>query len=792
MIRNYLKIAFRNLVKNKVYSTINITGLAISLAATILILLWVWDELGYDRMHSKADRIYQLSSTFDITSDNLWPVGPPPLAEFGKAEIPGIETATRLWKSRAVITTINDNHKFTEKGQHVDPAFFEIFDFPLLAGDRQHLFPDNQSIILTKALAKKYFGNNEALGQTVLVNMDPLVAAGERNFTVTGVIDDFPLNSSIQTDFLLPFDLLDEIPGTEGISEQWGNFGFPTYFLLKAGTDPQKAAKQLVDIHRKNNESEFFNRLVYFLQPLEKVHLFDAKGTERGMQQVRIFVLVAGIILLIACVNYVNLITARTARRGKEVGVRKVVGANRTHLFYQFITESVLVFLIATVLAIALTYVGMPLYNNLSGKEMEFSLLDTRIWLLFGSTLLAVVILAGIYPALLLTTFNPIPALKGMMAGIGKNSGLRKTLVVFQFSCSIILIISTIMISRQLDYIRQKELGYDKANVFLFPQLNFLSRFEAIRTELERQPGIRGVTAASGDISNMDTGTGDIEWEGKPATMANYMVSYMAIDHKFMDVLDVQLTEGRGLTGTPADSGYMLLNETAVKQMGLKNPIGMSIVFRDRPRTVIGVIKDFHFNDLKQAIGPCVLFSDSRYALGGMYVKTSGTDASLALDAVKKLWKQYNSAFELDYHFMDESFDNFYKSDIQVGKLFNIFAGIAILISCLGLFGLVTFTAETKVKEIGIRKTLGASVTNVVLLISRDFLLLVGLSLLVAFPVGWWMMNSWLANYVYHTGIEWWVFVVAGTAAFAIAAITVCGKSVKAAQENPIKALRTE
>jgi len=792
MIKNYIKTAFRTLAKNRSYSAINIVGLAVSLSAAVLILLWVWDELSYDRMHDKSDRIFQISTTFDASSDNVWPVGPPPLALFGKAEIPGIEEACRFSNSEAAITKVNDDRKFTESGQYVDPSFFTVFDFSLLEGSQQTPFPDNNSIILTKTLATKYFGDKEAMGQTVVVTVDASATDSKRNFRVTGIVDDFPLNSSIEADFLLPFDLLNENREGEGLNAEWGNFGYRTFFLLQNGTNPTAIEKQLADLHRKNNDAEIFKTLVYYLQPLENLHLYNGKGEERGMQQVRIFTLVAGIILLIACINYVNLVTARSTRRSKEVSVRKVVGANRLHLFWQFITESVVVFVIALALAIGLTYAAMPLYNGLSGKEMVFSLLDTRVWLLFGCTLFAVVLLAGVYPALLLSTFKPAQALKGILPGIGKNNGFRKALVVVQFSCSVVLIIATIVISRQLEYIRKKELGYDKENVFLFSQRNFIGRFDAIRAELESQPGIKGVTAASSDISNIGSGTGDIEWEGKPANMANFMVNQMAVDHRFLAVMNIPLIAGRGFSGMPSDTSYIVLNETAVKQMGLKDPVGMAISFRNSPRTIIGVAKDFHFNDLKTAIGPCVLFSEDSMPLGGMYVKTTGNDAAQAIAAVDKLWKQYNSEFEFDHQFMDESFDKLYKGDIQAGKLFNVFAGIAILISCLGLFGLVTFTAETKFKEIGIRKTLGASISNIILLISKDFLQLVGISFLIAFPLGWWMMNKWLANYVYRTGMEWWMFVIAGFTAFAIAAITVCGKSLKAARENPIKAIRTE
>ncbi len=792
MLKNYLNTAFRTLVKNKSYSAIHIVGLAVSLCTAVLILLWVWDELSFDRMHSKGDRIYQVSTTFDPTSENMWPVGPVPLAPFAITEVPAIEAACRFSSSEAALMKADDNQAFTESGKYVDASFFSLFDFPLIKGDAQHPFPNKHTIVLTQTLAENYFGDGEAIGQTVLINLDPTAAASKQLFTVTGVLEDFPLNSSIEADFLLPFDLLEE-KWPNGLNDEWGNFGFPTYFLLRDHADAKRVGKQLADLHRKHNEADIFKTLVYYLQPLKDIHLYDAKGEERGMQQVRIFILVAGVTLLIACINYVNLVTARATRRTKEVSVRKVVGANRGHLFWQFIIESVMVFLMAMVLALGLAMLAMPVYNTLSGKQMAVDLLDSRIWALLLGSLLAVVLLAGIYPALLLSTFRPAQALKGMLPGVGRNSVFRKALVVVQFSCSVVLIIATLVISQQLDFVRQKDLGYDKENIFIFNQRNFVSQFEAIRNELVNQPGVVGVTAASSDISNIGSGTGDIEWEGKPANMASFMVNQIAVDPQFVEVMGLQLAEGKAFAGTPADSGYVLLNETAVKQMGLSDPVGKSITFRYRPVTVTGVVKDFHFADLKRAIGPCVLFNAGKNApLGAMYVRAAKGKADQAIAAVGQLWNRYNAGFEYDYRFLDASFDRQYKSDIRAGKLFNMFAGIAILISCLGLFGLVTFTAETKVKEIGIRKTLGASITSIMVLISKDFLKLVGIALLVAFPLGWWMMNRWLDDYVYRTAVEWWVFAAAGAAAFAIAAITVCSKSLRAAQANPINAIRTE
>ncbi|MFD2743774.1 MULTISPECIES: ABC transporter permease [Sphingobacterium] len=792
MIKNYFKMAWRTLSKNMSYSAINIVGLSVSLCATILILLWVWDELSFDRMHDKAERIFQVSTTFDSTSDNAWPVGSAPLAEFGQKEIPAIEASCRFSNSDAILIKENDNQPFEESGKYIDDSFFQLFDFPLIAGDRAHPFSDKHAIILTKSLAQKYFGNDNALGKSVLVDSDPSSGLGKQPFTVTAIIDDFPLNSSVTADFLLPFALLADT-WENGINDEWGNFRFPTFFLLRDAKEAAVVGKQLADMHRRHNDADIFKGLVYYMQPFTSVHLFNAKGQERGMQQVRIFIIVAMVTLLIACINYVNLVTARSSRRMKEIGMRKISGATRIHLFWQFITESFVVTLIAIVLALGLAYLFLPIYNTLSGKEMMIQLSDIRLWLVFAGCLVLVLLMAGVYPALLLSTFRPIKALKGFIIMSGRNNSFRKTLVVVQFVCSVVLIISTLVIGQQLEFIRQKDLGYDKENVFIFGQQNFASKFEAIRTELMNKPGIIGISAASSDISNIGSGTGDINWEGKPASMSNFMINKIAVDHEFVEVMNLEILAGKSFTGTPADSSYILLNESAIKAMGLNDPVGKSLTFMYRPVTIAGIIKDFHFADLKREIEPCVLYNMGlRAPLGAMYVRTASGQADHALAGVRQIWSRYNANLNFNYKFLDSAFDEQYKSDIRAGKLFKIFAGIAILVSCLGLFGLVTFTVETKVKEIGIRKTLGASISQIIIFISKDFLKLVGISFVIAFPLGWWMMKRWLEDYVYRTDIAWWVFVFAGIGAFGIAAITVCGKSLRAAKSNPINSLRNE
>lgn len=779
MIKNYFKIAFRTLSKNKSYSAINITGLAVSLAAAVLLLLWVWDELSYDRMHSKADRTYVMTAALGSDSEDVWYSTPSSIATFGKNEIPAIEAAARVNDGGTELIEYQGK-RFQESVQNVDPDFFRIFDFPFIAGDSKLPFPNLHSVVISESIAKKYFGDTDPIGKMLQINKAD-------NFQVSGIIQDMPGNSSLQYDVLFPFELLGE-NGKRALNSDWANFNYETYLLLKPGSDPNLVSQQLTKIHVDNNKeyADVLKDFKYGLFPLLDLHL---KGDSQRYQQVQIFMVVAIVILLIACINYVNLVTARSSRRSKEVSVRKIVGANRMHLFWQFISESFVVFIISMILAIGLIYLAMPMYRDLSAKDIVFSLFDYKVWALFGASMLVVLLVAGVYPALMLSTFKPALALKGILPGLGKSNGFRRILVVIQFSCSVILIVSTIVIGKQLAYIRQVDLGYNKENTMMFKRYNFVN-LETIKSELKNQPGISGVTASSLRLDNVQSFSTSIDWEGKPASMNQYTINQLSVDQDFLDVMGMELVAGNGFTKTAADSTNYILNETAVKQMGFEDPIGKALTHQGKPGTIVGVVKDFHFQDMKNAIGPVILFTT--WGKDNIYVRTTAKDAKLAVAAVNKLWKQYNADYEFDYTFMDDAFDRLYREDIRTGRLFNIFAGIAILLSCLGLFGLVTYTAETKTKEIGIRKTLGASVANIILLISQDFLKLVIVSFVVAFPLAWWMMNSWLDNYAYRTAIEWWIFAIAGFGAFAIAALTVCGKSLRAAQENPIKTIGTE
>jgi putative ABC transport system permease protein len=789
MFTNYILVAYRTLIKNKTYSLINIFGLAISLTASILLLLWVWDELSFDRFNQKVDLIYTAAATFDKDHKQVWSTTPAPLATYAKQQIPAVENACRISDNGDILMQYGDK-KFTEKRTcYADPSLFTMFDFPVVEGSAKQPFPDNRSMIISQSTAKKYFGEEDAVGKIIKMN-------GKDDFKITGVIKDMPLNSSIRYDIVMPFNILGEgytaSSYWKSLDADWGDYNYNTFFLVKPGTNAALMGKQLADMHRKNQNEAFIKDLYYVMQPLAKVHLYTANGEDNGAQIVKIFFVVAVVILLIACINYINLVTARATKRAKEVSVRKIIGAGQKHLFWQFIIESLLVFLIAMLISLVIIYSIMPFYNALSGKSLIFNFYDGRVLVLYGCALMVTVLFAGIYPALTLSSFNPATALKGMIPGFGKNATFRKMLVVVQFTCSIILIISTVIIGQQLKYIRQKNLGFDKENILSFSGRKFADHYDAVKAELQKQPGITAVTCASGDIMNIQSSTGDAEWDGKTAEQANFMINQIDVDRNFLKILNMQLISGTGFTGTPADSAHYIINEAAARQMHMKNPIGKRFTFHSRNGVIVGVVKDFHYQNMRLNIQPCIISYQNFWNWWRFYVKTTSDNAPQAIAAIQKLWKQYNPDYDLEYKFLDHGFDEMYKNDIRIGELFNCFAGIAIIISCLGLFGLVTFTAETKVKEIGIRKTLGASVSNIIMLLSTDFMKLVLISLLIAYPIAWLMMKKWLTNYAYRTELQWWVFAGAGACAFFIAFITVSSKAFRAAQNNPVKALRSE
>jgi len=791
MIRNYFKTAWRNILRNKFYASINVIGLTVGLTVGLLILLWVNDELNFDGFHKKSKQIYQMEAQIGTgTSKQTWGGVPAPIATHAVKEIPEVVNSVRIGQNYdyAIFRYKDKLLPAGENGAYyTEPSLFKIFDFKLLRGNANNPFPDLHSIIITESTAKRFFDDADPIGKVLL-------ADNRDNYTVAGILPDFPEKSTLKADMLFSFDVVKKNFGGNGnwktVEDDWGDYFYQTFLLLRPGASPQTVANKLTAIHQSAQKEAVGAGLNYKMQALEKIHLYNPDGTPAGLQTVKIFLIVAILILLIACINYVNLSTARAMMRSKEVSVRKIIGAERLQLFAQFIIETTLFFSIALILSCIAVKLLMPVYNNISGKQMTFDLMDLAVWKVIGLIAICTLAASSIYPALLLSSFKPISALKGKISlGIG-NALFRKALVVTQFIFSIGLIIGTLIINNQLKYIREKDPGYDRSQVFSFGMRDMQKNYQGIRAELLEQPGIKAVTSAQDNIVSIDGNTGDTDWDGK-APNQSFLIHPMSIDREYFKFFKLKLADGDSFLGVAADSAHYILNETAVREIGMKNPVGKRFKLHDRDGIIVGVVKDFNFASLKQKIEPFIFY----YRPGNnwrMFVKTSGKDAPRALEAVRNVWKKYNSAFPFDYSFLDDDYDHMYKSDQRSGKLFSAFAGIAIFISCLGLFGLATYTSQVKIKEIGIRKVLGASVTNITTMLSKDFMALIVISLVIASPVAWFLMGKWLQDYAYRVNIEWWVFALAGLATIVIASMTISYQAIKAALMNPVKTLRSE
>lgn len=788
MFRNYFKTGWRNLVKNKFYSVINIAGLTIGLTVGLLILLWVQDEFSYDSFHKNAPDIIRLENMVATgVNRQLWTVTAAPIGYLAKKDIPGVKDFVRISDDSYYGLFKYDDKVFDkEKTFFTDPSFFSVFDFNLIKGNGSTPFPDNNSIVITESTSNKYFGNDNAIGK--IITADDSIP-----FKVTGVVKDFPKNSTIQGDIIFPMSLLAQklyTGRTDGrnLQNDFHQFGYETYLLLQPGFSFDGFAKKLRDMHLTVKPDD--TDIGYVWLPLEKMHLYSADGKGGGIGTVRMFMIIAILILLIACINYVNLSTARSMLRAKEVTMRKIIGAAKWQLFMQFIVETLLMFAFVTVCTIVLVYFLVPYFNGVSGKEIAFNLTDVHVWEIILATIIVTLIISSVYPALLLSSFEPVKSLRGrILAGID-NALFRKLLVVIQFSFSIILITGTIIIGNQLQYMRSKTLGYDKENVLSFNMINMAAHFDAVKAELLKQPGISDVTWASSDLINNGQQTGNNSWDGKEEG-ATMMLTPWGIDKNFISFFNMQMADGNSFTGSIADSTHYILNETAVRTANIKDPVGKKFSLWGREGTIIGVVKDFYFASMQKEIQPAIFYyQPDNYRR--MYVKTTGKDAPKAIAAAEQEWKKYNAGFTFDYVFLNDSYDKLYKSEERTGTLFNLFAVLAIFISCLGLLGLATYTAQIRTKEIGVRKVLGASVSGIIKLLTKDFVVLVLIAIGIATPIAWFAMSRWLQDYAYKINIGWSVFVVAGALSITIAIFTISFQAIKAAIANPVKSLRTE
>ena len=791
MFQNYFKTAWRHLLKNRFYSAINIIGLAIGLAVGIMILLWVQDETSYNRFFPQLDQLYKVNSHIGSgAAEQVWTGAPSPVAVYARQSMPEAEAVIRVRWNGGMAVRQGTKKIIENNTANVDPAFFSFFGLKMLKGDAAHPFNGINSIVLTSSLATKYFGTDDPLGKTLTTDKE--------SYTVSGVIPDFPSNSTMGYDAMFPMDLYARqftASGGNGawktIDEDLGNYMYDIYLRLRKDASAANVEKKLTQLYWQHRPDEKSNGGHFTLQAVSSLHLVAADGNTSALQIVRIFLLVAVLTLAIACINYVNLATARAMLRSREVSMRKIIGAARYQLFIQFIVESALLFVLASVVAFTLIWLLLPIYNTLSGKHLLFSLRDRNVWLVVGTAVIGTMALAGVYPALLLSSFKPLQALKGKLSfGMG-NVSFRKALVVTQFVFSIGLIAGTLIIGLQLRYIREKDIGMDKEHIFSFGLNEAVhNHYDAVRQELLKQPGILAVAASDNGIANNSPNTtGDTYWEGKPAN-STFLVHPNGVDPNLIPLLKMQMVAGHNFTGTPADSGYLILNETAVRNAGIKDPVGKRFDLWQTHGTIIGVVKDFNYASLHQAVEPFAFYYDRTG--WQLYVKASGREIPAAIAGAQRVWKTYAPGIDFQYSFLDEDFNNMYQSEKRTGILFSIFAVVAILISCLGLLGLASYTAQVKTKEIGIRKVLGATTPRIIYLLARDFIWLVGIAFLVATPVIWYAMHGWLEHYAYRITIPWWVFLFTGGMVIGIALVTVGVQAIRAALANPVKALRTE
>jgi len=807
MFKSYLKIALRNLRRQAFYSFINITGLVVGIACVIFITLFVNDELSYDKFNYKADRTYRLVTDFLIRGNQFQaamsggPVGQGMLREF-----PEVEQQTRIRpNSNFFIRYENVTYK-EDNIYYVDSTFFDVFSIELLVGDKDDVLVAPNSILLSETSAKKYFGNENPLGKSLRID--------ERtDYNVTGVFKDFPNNSHFRTDILASLSTLDI-----SVNDLWTNANFFTYIVLKEGTSPEDLVKKypvlidkyiLPEVERVTGLTvtsleEMNVKCEWILQPITDIHLYSDYlheiGINGNIQYVYIFSAIGLFILLLACINFVNLATARSTLRAKEVGIKKVVGSDRKSLIAQFLTESVAISLIALLIALALVYLLLPYFNTLTGKTLLYSnILNSATILIILLIPFITGILAGSFPAFILSKFNPAVILKSNLSSGVKKGWLRSGLVTFQFTTSIVLIICTIVVIDQLNYIQNKKLGFNKEHVLIINDTFILhDRAETFKQEVFKNPAIISGTMSSYLPITSNRGNNGTAPDADINSEKFQPMQTFRVDTDYIKTMGMEIVQGRDFSEDfPTDSMAAIINEACAKEFGWDNPLEHTVgryVAGDPPVMaefqVIGVVKDFHFESLKNNIEPVILYLAR--SSGNISFRFKTENVASVIDNIRSVWNSTVPGQPFSYKFMDESFNNMYEAEIRISEIFGVFAMLAIFIGCLGLFGLSAFTAERKTKEIGIRKVHGATVKNVVILLSKEFAKLILISFIIAAPIAYYLMSGWLQNYAYRTGLNPWTFFISGLLAMAIALITVSYHAVKAGLLNPAKSLKYE
>jgi putative ABC transport system permease protein len=797
MIRNYFKVAIRHLQKNKLYAFINVFGLAIGITSCLLIGIYIWHELSYDSFHKNANRIVRVTWEYNFgDADNKTATTGTKVGPQFQRTFPEVENYVRTLKYPRVIEY--NKKQFDEKNfLYADSAFFSVFSFQLIKGNPATVLDAPEKLVITKSMAKKYFGEDDPIGKTIKVN-------ATKEFVVTGVAEDAPKNSQIQFDFIGSFKTL-----SASKEEKWSEANYITYLLINKEQQLPALQKKVSGYARRVGKEEMqlqgSNFMNYHLEPLTRVHLYSKlDGFEPNNNIVYIYVLavVALLILLIACVNYTNLSTAQSAGRSGEIGIRKVLGADKRQVFNQFICESFLLTILAVGIAILLSTLLMPYFNQLSGKELTSNILFHPMAIAITITLAIVVsFVAGAYPAFVLSNSKVIKILKSGFHFTG-SSALRKSLIVCQFVISIFLIITTLVILQQLSYIQNKDLGYNKDQLLVLPaDQKLLDQYDDFKNAIKANPGVLSVAGAYEEPTHI--GWADGLHKGNSANGQSISINALPADEDIVKTLGMQIIAGADYTRTDVlqfdttNNGNnvkytFILNESAVKALGWtpEEAVGKTVT-KGYEGIVKAVVKDFHFKSLHEAITPLAIFMDRR-KVGAMFIKLSGKNTAATLASLEKIWKQRMTHRPFEYSFLDESYEALYKVEQRTAGVFTSFSTLAIILACMGLFALTAYTMVQRTKEIGIRKILGATVADILTLVSKDFIKLVTIALLIAIPIALFVVNKWLEGFTYKTTIHWWVFVIAGALTLVIALITICLQAIKTALSNPVKNLRTE
>ena len=799
MFKNYLKIALRNLKKHAGYTIINILGLAIGMTCCVLIALYVWDEVTYDRFHENAERIYRLrieryasGGESELTATASGPMAPAILQDF-----PQVEQAARI-SQRTYLVEQGDRRFYEEDFFWADSSFFEVFSFPLLRGNPATALTAPYSVVLTEAMAQKYFGRADPMGQVLTIE--------ERDLTVTGIVEAAPAQSHFRFDFLGSFTTLEVLAEEPSSEWNWWSLSYYTYLLVAEGASIealQEGLRELPSRYIGDQESVSGYRQFLYLQPLTDIHLTSHYRYELQPNSytayVYIFSAIALFILLIACINFMNLATARSAQRAQEVGLRKVLGANQGQMIKQFLGESVFLSLLALVLALVLIQVLLPAFNQLASKELALHYIQ-QAPLVLAMVVFAVVVglIAGSYPAFVLSSFRPVEVFKGRVRKGASGVFLRQGLVVLQFAISLVLIVGALIVFQQLDFMQTKNLGFEKEQMLVLRVRNneaVIESYEAFKDELRKQPAVLNA-AFSSSIPGRDQFTNVISRQ-QGMNEEGQTMYILAADYDFAETYGLEMVTGRALSEEyPSDdTSAFVINEAALKALGWQTPdeaLGQELTrqFSDT-REVVGVVKDFHFQSLQHSIDP-IVFQIRQSWYGYVSVRIGTDDVPATMAAIDAVWQTFSPDRPLEYFFLDDDYDRQYRTEQQISKIMTVFTMLALFIACLGLFGLAAFTAEQRTKEIGVRKVLGASVAGIVLLLSKDFVKLIGIALVVAVPLGYFGANWWLNDFAYRIDISWPIFLIAGLTALGVALLTVSYQSVRAALADPVKSLRYE